>query len=175
MTVDVLELLPLGNVDLDLLLRLGNGLSKNLPVVTAIEKSVDMPKNVFDPKRNQYHSTKILKDIYPDQKKQDKLLAISDCDLYIEEMNFVFGESDYKRGRAIISLARLQQAFYDLPDDPDLFFHRTLKEAIHELGHLYNLPHCANHYCVMHFSNSLKATDRKSHRFCLNCRNLLPG
>ena len=80
------------------------------------------------------------------------------------------------RGReAVIALPRLRQSFYGLPDDEKLFLARAVKEAVHELGHTYGLGHCPDARCVMHFSNSLRDTDFKSHRFCGACRARIPG
>ena len=75
-------------------------------------------------------------------------------DLYVADLNFVFGLADSHQKCAIISLARLQPEFFGQPGDPQLFRERALKEAIHELGHLRNLRHCSNPACVMFFSNS---------------------
>lgn len=40
-----------------------------------------------------------------------------------------------------------------------LFFERTVKEAVHEIGHLKGLSHCPDSGCVMHFSNSLRDSE----------------
>lgn len=34
------------------------------------------------------------------------------------------------------SKTRLKQSYWGLPEDKDLFLRRTLKEAVHEIGHL---------------------------------------
>ena len=96
-----------------------------------------------------------------------KILGIVDHDLFVPELNFVFGEAGSKA--AVISLTRLRQTFYRLPEDQNLFDRRTLTEAVHELGHTYGLGHCENPRCVMFFSNSLSDTDRKGPEFCPRC------
>ncbi|NAZ33257.1 MAG: hypothetical protein GU356_03035 [Pyrobaculum sp.] len=40
-------------------------------------------------------------------------------------------------------------------------------------GHLYGLGHCPDVRCVMHFSNGLLDTDRKTAYFCERCRRKL--
>ena len=84
-------------------------------------------------------------------------------------LNFVFGEADPENGRAVISLKRLYPSFYGQSDNEKLFQERTLKEAVYELGHTYGFPHCPDPQCVMHFSNSIADTDRKSLEFCKSC------
>ena len=88
-------------------------------------------------------------------------------------LNFVFGEADTLNGVALISLRRLREGFYGLPEDEGLLVERAIKEAVHELGHTYGLPHCGDPSCVMRFSNSLKDTDRKGRAFCPACRKRL--
>ncbi|HID92836.1 MAG TPA: hypothetical protein EYP60_01955 [bacterium (Candidatus Stahlbacteria)] len=44
---------------------------------------------------------------------------------------------------------------------------RVLKEAVHEL------VHCKDPNCVMHLSNSILDTDRKSTNFCSKCKQKL--
>ena len=50
---------------------------------------------------------------------------------------------------------------------------RLLKEAVHELGHAYNLVHCHNHPCVMLSSTYAEDIDLKSAAFCAECRKQL--
>ncbi len=82
----------------------------------------------------------------------------------------VFGLADQASRRAIIALPRLRQTYYGLSEDTKLFQQRVLKEAVHELGHVFGLSHCTDRRCVMAFSNSLADTDFKSHEFCSKCR-----
>jgi len=100
----------------------------------------------------------------------EKILGIVDHDLYVPELNFVFGEASPRV--ADISLTRLRQDFYNLSQDQSLFYKRALTEAVHELGHTYGLGHCEDPRCVMFFSNSLIDTDRKGSEFCPKCKTL---
>lgn len=91
-------------------------------------------------------------------------LGITTLDLFVPELNFVFGLATREHRVAIISLARLSSANWKV------FLSRCIKEAIHELGHAsYGLSHCPNPTCVMFFSNSLVDTDVKGVDFCKQC------
>jgi archaemetzincin len=151
-------------------------LRDKLPEILGMEVQMGEPIEdisfAFNPQRNQHQSTPILEQLGKthSQGEGGKVLGIVDVDLYAPELNFVFGEADLRAGMAVVSLTRLRQDFYGLPNDEDLFFQRTLKEAVHELGHTLGLLHCGESTCVMHFSNSLEETDRKSHEFCETCK-----
>ncbi|MFQ6038426.1 MAG: hypothetical protein ACE5LV_07400 [Candidatus Aminicenantales bacterium] len=93
--------------------------------------------------------------------------------MYVPQLNFVFGEAELEGHFDVISLIRLRQSFYGLPENRGLFLERAVKEAVHELGHTFGLRHCPDPRCVMHFSNSLLDTDRKEASFCTRCRKLL--
>ncbi len=127
----------------------------------------------YNYKRGQFHSSSILnrlKDIFA---TEDIILGILDVDLYVEGLNFIFGEAQPLNRIAVISVKRLRQEFYGLSEDKDLFYQRILKEAVHEIGHIFKLSHCPNPKCVMHFSNSLRDTDIKDFRFCPICERRL--
>jgi archaemetzincin len=125
-------------------------------------------------KREQYLADLILEKLRDlKNENSERWLAICDVDLFAEGLNFVFGEADVREGISIISLSRLRQGFYGLPEDENLFLERVKKEATHELGHLFHLTHCSNPKCVMYFSNSLADTDRKSSYFCQKCKDRL--
>ena len=131
-------------------------------------------KFAFNEERGQYLASSILEKLR-DFKKDgfEKWLAICNVDLFAEGLNFVFGEADIEGGVSIISLSRLRQSFYGLPNNENLFLERIQKEATHELGHLFYLGHCQNQNCVMYFSNSILDTDRKSKFFCEKCKEIL--
>jgi archaemetzincin len=100
----------------------------------------------------------------------ERLLGVTDVDLFVPELNFVFGEADARRGVAIFSLARLHT---DGRRARTVFLKRAATEAVHELGHTYGLDHCADSCCVMWFSNTLAETDRKGLAMCPDHRSRL--
>jgi archaemetzincin len=166
-------LVPVGEIDKKVMERLQVDLGKVFGKKVEVGKEMLSPDYAYNKKRNQYLSTAILKTLM-EQKEYaayDRMLAVVDHDLYVPELNFVFGEAGQKA--AVISLTRLKQEFYHLPEDQSLFHKRVLTEAVHELGHTYGLGHCRNPHCVMFFSNSLMDTDRKGPEFCLECKTKL--
>jgi archaemetzincin len=166
-------LVAFGEIDGNAVDRLKNDLSKVFNKQVLIGKGMPHPDYAYHKKRNQYLSTAILNAIM-EQKEYapyEKILGIVDHDLYVPELNFVFGEASRKA--VVISVTRLRQTFYHLPEDQSLFHQRVLTEAVHELGHTFGLGHCENPRCVMFFSNSLTDIDRKGSEFCLKCKNLL--
>ncbi len=139
----------------------------NLLVVWLPDKK--LPMYAFDSKRKQYLGSFFLKDLLSVRENGDIVLGVVPYDLYEPRLNFVFGVASSMTKTAVISLYRLHNSFYGLPEDENLFIERTLKEAVHEIGHTLGLGHCFNPKCVMYFSNSIYDTDRKSYRFCTSC------
>lgn len=166
-------LTAIGKVDLATLEILKNGLSKTFKEDVFISKEMPDPDYAYNKKRRQYLATDILDTLIKetDLTKQGKVLGIVDRDLYVPDLNFVFGLAHAKV--AVISLTRLRQGFYGLPQNEGLFNQRVLIEAVHELGHTRGLGHCNNPHCVMFFSNSLTDTDKKGSNFCEKCRGKL--
>lgn len=128
------------------------------------------PSDAFDQARGQYSSTKILKwvlqDLPPDS---HKILSLTDCDLFIPVLTFVFGEAQLGGKGALVSTARLRVNLNGLATPPPVFRARLLKECIHELGHTFGLVHCASPSCVMSRSNTVLDVDTKSTELCRKC------
>jgi archaemetzincin len=140
-----------------------------------LDQSTASNLDLFNKTRNQWKSSMILewtlREMNPNS--YTKILAICDLDAYSNGLNFVFGEA-HRGGRVgAIYLSRLRQEFYGFLPDADLFQQRIIKEAIHELGHVFGLSHCEKRSCIMHFSNSLRDTDFKDPYFCNRCNGLL--
>jgi archaemetzincin len=124
----------------------------------------------FSEQRNQYHSTAILQAMQPLGGAGARLLCVTDCDLYVPVLTFVFGEAQLEGGCALVSTHRLHDEFYGLPPRPDLLRERLLKEAVHELGHTFGLRHCRDWRCVMASTHAVERLDLKEFDFCRDCR-----
>ena len=171
MNKEMITLVPIGSINRGLLTTLAGSLEEVFRLSVSIDPTMKLSSDAFNPKRRQYHATTILSRVRGKTSPGGgRSLGIVDVDLYVPELNFVFGEADLLGKKALISLSRLKQDFYGLPGNEELFLKRTLKEAVHELGHTFGLRHCRNEKCVMHFSNSLSDTDIKQATFCPLCQ-----
>jgi archaemetzincin len=124
--------------------------------------------DAFDPRRQQHSSTRILQWLV-DRRPADahKVLALTDVDLFIPILTFVFGEAQLEGAAAIVSTARLctNQGSANVR----LLTTRLAKECVHELGHTFGLIHCDRRGCVMTRSVSVLDVDAKTVSFCEDC------
>lgn len=165
-------LIPIGAIEGWVLDALEKDLAATFNCKVERHNPIQISADAFNPTRKQYFSSFILKKLHAllEAEKKEIVLAIADVDLYAEGLNFVFGEAEFGGQFAVISITRLRQSFYSLPENKDVFIDRAKKESVHELGHVFRLEHCPDAECVMHFSNSLLDTDRKSSSFCSRCQ-----
>jgi len=169
-------LVAIGEVDESLLPVIGEAVSQAFGRPWVSIAPLEHPAYAYDARRRQYLSSAILDRLRAlplPRTGRARCVGIVDEDLYVPELNFVFGQASLGGGEAVIALPRLRQGFYDLPENEALFRERTIKEAVHELGHTYGLRHCPDRRCVMHFSNSLHDTDVKHVGFCRRCQHNL--
>jgi archaemetzincin len=102
------------------------------------------------------------------------LVGLTTRDIALPIFTFVFGRARQGARAALVSLTRLDAAFYGLPSDPDLLARRATDEIVHELGHLASLAHCADASCLMSFAGSVEKVDVRGSAFCDACRDRLP-
>jgi archaemetzincin len=167
-------ILRIGQVDLSVVERLQENLDTIFAdtMVTLVTKPMPIPEEAFNENRQQYRSSIILSKIHSYAKKKktlDRVLGVANVDIYVQELNFVFGEAEHPGKVALISLWRLRPEFYEKAPNTELLVERGTKEAVHEIGHTLGLQHCSNPFCVMYFSNSIFETDRKQSLFCSKC------
>ncbi len=126
----------------------------------------------FDAARRQYHSTAILQQMSRVAAGEDeiRLLGITESDLFVPVLTFVFGEAQLAGRCALVSLRRLREEFYGLPAREELLRERALKESVHELGHTFGLRHCADWRCAMASTHAVERLDVKAVTFCGACR-----
>jgi archaemetzincin len=136
--------------------------------------NMPIPDHSFEADRDQYHSTKILKELVREAPPDSfKILGVTEKDLCIPILTFVYGEAQLNGVGALVSLARLRQEFYGVRPDEDIFRDRLHKEALHELGHTFGLVHCSLVKCLMYLSNTILDVDRKGRAFCRHCQQAL--
>jgi archaemetzincin len=128
----------------------------------------------LDAERLQFHSTAILTRLSEAAPLApgSRILGVTERDLYVPVLTFVFGEAQLGGQAALISLCRLREAFYGLPPDDALLRDRAAKEAVHELGHTLGLRHCPNWWCVMASAHAVEKLDLKSREFCAACERV---
>lgn len=128
----------------------------------------DRPLGAFDPRRQQHSSTRILQWLVERRPEPaDKVLALTDVDLFIPILTFVFGEAQLDGTAAVVSTARLRTN--NGTSNLRLLTARLAKECIHELGHTFGLIHCERTGCVMTRSVSVLDVDAKTASLCEDC------
>ena len=131
------------------------------------------PEDAFDPRRGQHLSGRLLKWLLDEDREGaaqgERVLGVTDKDLFIPILTFVFGEAQLGGRAALVSTARLRPA-PGTPRGLGLLRSRLAKECAHELGHAYGLTHCDTPRCVMGRSSSVLDVDGKDQTLCDDCR-----
>ena len=169
-----IQIVPIKLSDTLDLKRLEEAIKKAFNIEAVISNSKIDISDAYDHQRNQYHSSKILiklKEIKSEEAV--KILGVTELDLFIPILTFVFGEAQFKGDISVISTLRLGNQFYGLPEDRKLLTERICKEAVHELGHNFGLLHCDDYRCVMKSSTYVEDIDIKSIGLCPACKEIL--
>jgi archaemetzincin len=129
-----------------------------------------IPEAAYDTKRGQYQSVQIMK-MLAQQAPPDasRVLGVTDVDLAIPMLSFLFGQAQFDGPIAVVSLCRLHQEFYGLPPQESLLRERTAKEVLHELGHTFGLVHCSDPKCAMSLATHIELVDSKAEQYCERC------
>jgi archaemetzincin len=137
---------------------------------------VDPPQDevvnaAFDSSRGQFNSTLLIKYLLTQYRMPDtKILGITSVDLFVPVLTYVFGEAQLDGTVGVMSVFRYDETLYGMERNPAVLFERSLKEAVHELGHTFGLLHCRNYECSMHASTTVEDVDTKGVGFCSECR-----
>jgi len=161
-----LEFVPLGDAEADLVQSFARDAARvyGLPHTVAAEP-LPLPPAAFDPKREQYLADRLLAELkLRSTPANTHLLAITDADITVGDMNFLFGLADMPGNIAVMSLHRLRPK-RRTEEAADLLLQRAVKIAVHELGHTFGFRHCPNEKCVMHYADTAFGVDLTDRTF----------
>ncbi len=128
------------------------------------------PAYAHDKKRLQYDAGTILKALESEPfHDYAKVIGILDVDLFVPILTYVFGEAKQGGKCALVSLYRLKRNPDGSSPPMSLLLERAAKVALHELSHLFDLHHCMDKKCLMHFSGELDDLDSTPLYYCRYC------
>ncbi len=136
---------------------------------------LSIPESAFDEVRLKYNAGILINELGAlDFEGYDKIVGVIPRDMFVPIFNYVYGQAVQGGSLALISLFRLNRnADGSTPPTP-LFFERAAKLALHELGHLFNLFHCNEIKCIMHFSGDIEDLNKIPFYLCRDCARRLP-
>jgi len=164
---------PIGNLQPELTAAVCGAVERIFNLPTAVLPLMDSVDFAFDPTREQYHSTLILEKLATLAPSEAfKVLALVGVDLFIPILTYVYGEAQLGGRACVVSVHRLDEGLATAVQKA-LLPARVAKEAAHELAHTFDLRHCKDPACIMHYCRTIHDVDRKSDRLCRYCRTLL--
>jgi archaemetzincin len=168
--VNDLCLVPVGVVPPRVLDWIEDAAAEWFPLPLRRLPPMNIPESAYDTKRDQYQSVEIMK-MLAQRAPRDafRVLGVTEIDLAIPMLSFLFGQAQFDGPVALVSLRRLRQEFYGLPAQESLLRERVVKEALHELGHTFGLVHCFESSCAMSLATHVELVDAKEEKFCAQC------
>jgi archaemetzincin len=171
----LVEIIPLGSIEAAIKREVSSALRNVYGVEVSVQEAKQIPQVLYDKSREQYRAEGLLEFI-AHMGNADKIVVITNEDMYYTGRNYVFGLA-YLGGKAcVISTYRLKsqtQREFSNKTEEEVFVGRVRKEVIHEVGHTLGLEHCSNNRCVMSFSPTVLDVDRKDEYLCGPCRREL--
>jgi archaemetzincin len=165
-----IALMPLPGAEAVDLEHIALQLELSLHREVTVAESLRHVDQAYDPSRDQYNSRTLidlLRGLLPGD--AERVLGVTNVDLFIPVLTFVFGEAQLGGPAGVVSFFRLDNRFYGLPENGELLLARLVKECVHEVGHTYGLLHCPDPDCVMRSSTYVEQIDLKQASFCIEC------
>jgi archaemetzincin len=131
---------------------------ENYPFLKEItlNKNFNLPRECWITPRRQYNAECLL-DYVENQISDGFVFLIISEDIYIRDLNYVFGIGVPKIG-SVISTSRLENNIENLN-----------KIILHEVGHVFGLTHCHSP-CSMTPSNNINDVHQIQVSYCVNCK-----
>lgn len=164
---------PIGPFDADILSAVERMIPRTFGMPCRVETLLDHIDFAWNAERGQFHSTAVLAKLSEKASIDTlKVIALTHNDLFIPILTHVYGEAQLGGTSAIVSTCRLAGGISPVGQRA-LYLERITKEAAHELGHTFDLRHCKDRHCLMHYCRSIDDVDGKTSRLCRYCQVML--
>ena len=176
-------IIRVGDVDEGLLQEIVPKLETRFTTKVHVASDIQFPEPdyAYDNHLGQYVAMYIVSELLKSDKikaefpEDAKILAVTNVDLSVPESGllYIFGQAQTgKNARlALISTIRMDpESYKGGKPNRKLLVQRMTKEAIHELGHVFDLQNCVERQCVMYLPKNVAELDKKSDSFCLHCQ-----
>lgn len=164
------EVIPFGRIDEVAAAVVTANLQEFLHLQGEMSLPRSVPTEAHLPARNQYDAGIMLQALRADLGAGVLRLGLTNLDLTLPILTYVFGEALVGGRAAVVSLFRLG----DDPGRPRLdlgrLYARLAKVALHETAHALGVAHCRQPGCLMRFSYGLEQLDLLEIQFCSRCR-----
>ncbi len=165
---------PLGEVEFMLVNRLATNIGPVFGRSVDILKGMKIPEEAYNVVRNQYYASIIFSKLERVKANPRELvLGICEEDVYLPDEPYIIGHSDSVIGAAVVSLFRIRQEFYGLPEDEMKVYSRLFKQSVHQISHLLGMTSCKNPKCINYYSQEMFDIDSKGEKFCDICKRQL--
>jgi archaemetzincin len=165
-----------GEAPAAVLARMAAAVESAFDLPTLRGEPIEEPRSAYSPQRAQWASAEYLKRLLAHPAAAaGRVLGVTERDLFVPVLSFVYGQAQLEGRVAVVSLARLRPEFHGWPPDEQALARRAATEAVHEVGHTFGLVHCADRRCPMSLSIDLADLDRKTAAPCPSCSALAEG
>jgi archaemetzincin len=166
----VIQVVPIGPVDREILHAVAATTRAAFGGEVAIVPVLALPLTAYRADRMQFDADALLDALF-DRLALDvcRIVGVTEVDLFAEGRNFVFGYAHMRDRVAIFSTRRLRDSFWGRPENAEALRQRIDKALIHELGHTFHAPHCAEPRCVMRQVEHLWQLDELACELCASC------
>jgi archaemetzincin len=172
----VLALAPVGPVPEAVLSAMESALSAAFALPVVRRAPIDEPAGAYSEARRQWSAPAFLERLLDHAPASPgRLLGVTERDLFVPVLSFVFGQAQLGGRVAVVSLARLRPEFHGLTGPASVLARRAATEAVHEVGHSLGLVHCRDRGCPMALSIDLAELDAKGAVPCAACAALCEG
>jgi archaemetzincin len=181
-TIPSLGLIEMGRVGEVAVRVVAANLQTVLGIAVDILEPQDVPASAFQEHRQQYDAGLVLKHLLnyllnhplhhlarmPDDRHL-RILALTEVDLCIPILTYVFGEAEVGGKVAVVSSFRLRHNDDGTTVSLDKYYERLAKVALHEVAHTLSALHCDEPGCLMRFSAKVRHLDEIGIFFCDRC------
>jgi archaemetzincin len=170
----IISVQPLGHVRRDVLEVIASNLQAFFQIPAQVLLGQPIPEGAYNAQRDQYNCYPILS-FLGTLRPHDaiKIMGVTEVDLFIPILTYVFGEAEMGGNATVISTYRPAGSKDPEPVTSKCLFERAAKIAVHEMAHTFRLAHCKEDECIMRSFPVLSDIDDKPIHFCRYCMMFL--